>query len=77
MAIQYASMRYFNVIWPTWLAGITYALYLVIFASMMLLHMNDLAEEYGFLDSSAKRDQIPDKRLTSTMVCSISSTRSS
>lgn len=71
MAIQYTSMRYFSLIWPTWLAGTIYALYLVVFASMMLLHMNNLAEKYGFLDASARRDQIPDQKLTSTMVRSL------
>jgi len=35
---------------------------------MMLLHMNALASKHGFLDGQARRDNIPDLRVNSTLV---------
>ncbi|KAF8314460.1 hypothetical protein DL93DRAFT_2058228, partial [Clavulina sp. PMI_390] len=68
IALQYLSMRYFHVIWPTWLAMVVYAAYLIAFSCMMLFHMNDLAQKHGFLDGQSRRDQIPDLKITSTML---------
>ena len=68
MAIQHISMRYYHFVWHKWLAMAIYSLYLIVFALIMLLHMNALAEKHGFLDGHARRDNIPDLRVTPTLV---------
>lgn len=68
MIVHYVSMRFLNLKWDAWFAGLVYTSYLFVMGARMTQHMGSLILKHGFLDGGVPRDNIPDARVRSTVV---------